>query len=291
LFSCLIISLSGCSNAIVSNNNLIQVGIKTFSNNQQALEIINKNQKNISSITQLISSENFAENIQSLISSLNPAEVESIYNTLISNAEAQQLGYSVADDFVQAKLNEKSKPDTVAKISSDETAKLKSLLKNGDVILCGNNKSFVHAMLYIGNNQVIHSLATKVAPPRKFLGVVKQTLDEYFALSERDTFVVLRYRNVNAQDVQRSIDYASQQIGKNYDSLFLLDSDTRFYCTELVYQSLRRMSNPPRVLPHKEKIGWTLVTVQDFMDSPDFDTVWTKNYKRPPVGVIHNYSR
>ena len=285
LFSALIVS--GCSPA--TQNNLVpqNQSLKAFSNTQPA----GLNQKNISSIAELISSKNFAENLQSMMASLDPAEVEAIYNTLTKDMKLQQTGYSLVDDIVLAKMNEHSQPDNLPKISAQETDKLKSLLKAGDVILCGNNKSFVHAMLYAGNNTVIHSLATKVNTPNKFLGVVKQTLDEYFTLSERDTFVVLRYKNLNSQDAQKAINYASQQIGKSYDSLFLVDSDTRFYCTELVYQSLKKMANPPKIFTHKEKIGWTLVTVQDFMDSPDFDTIWTKNYTRPATGVIHNYSR
>mgnify|MGYP001411149172 CR=1 FL=1 len=57
----------------------------------------------------------------------------------------------------------------------------------------------------------------------------------------------------------------------------------------LVWQALRRVSNPPRVYPHRAKYGWDLIKNEDYMDSPDLQTVWTYNYTRPATGLRHRY--
>jgi len=293
LCSSIIISTLGCTNTngAPAKNLNPNSQIQTYSNNQ-AMQTIKTNKNNISTIVESITSGNFAGNLEQLkplLSSLTPNDIKNIYNILTKNIEAQNFAYTISDGPVGQKFNAPSIPDNVPKISSQEISKLKSMLKAGDVILCGNDKSFVHAIFYTGDNVIVHSLATLVNG--KLLGVVKQTLDEYLAKSERDTFVVLRHKNLNSQDLQKGIDYANKQVGKGYDTLFLVDSDTRFYCTEFVYQILKKMSNPPKIFTHEEKIGWTLVTVEDFMDSPDFTTIWTRNYTRPQTGQLHSYQK
>jgi len=312
LCSSLILSTIACTNKISANNALLLTPktqnstIKTFSTNQ-AQQITTNNKDAIIALAQALFAQNFKDDLKPNGSVVTPEQAQAMLNSIIGNVtsgqtkinlkdiyslltkdvQAQTVAYGYSDGPVGAKFNAKSEPDNLPRISNEEITKLKSLLQPGDVILCGNNKSFVHAIFYIGDNTIIHSLATKVNG--KLLGVVKQTLDEYLASSERDMFVVLRDKNLNPQDLQKATEYASQQVGKAYDTLFLVDSDTRFYCTELVYQALKRMSNPPRVFTHDVSVGWTLVSVEDFMDSPDLETVWTKNYTRPEVGKLHSY--
>lgn len=162
-------------------------------------------------------------------------------------------------------------------------------LQPGDIILCGNDGSFVHSALYIGQGEIVHALATQPDSPQRFYGVVRESLIRYTQRSPRDSFVVLRPRNVSQRDIQRASTYALEQQGKGYDSLFLMHPGDRFYCTELVWQALQRMQNKPRVYPQKVRFGWEMVTVEDFMDSPDFQTVWERNRKRSPIGQIHRY--
>jgi uncharacterized protein YycO len=100
----------------------------------------------------------------------------------------------------------------------------------------------------------------------------------------------LRDKNLNLNEFSKSVSYANEQVGKPYDTLFLINSESKFYCTELVYQSVMQMKNPPRLFPHKVKMGWMLITNEDIMDSPDLTTVWTLNKERPAAGKIHKYN-
>lgn len=207
------------------------------------------------------------------------------------DAAARQQLYPYSDQMVMREYNKPSPADNVAPISAAELQTLTAKLKPGDLILCGNDRSFVHGALYIGQGQIIHSLATQPDMHDRFRGVVHESLTVYTARSERDTFVVLRPKSLNANPAgfAKALSYARAQVGKGYDSLFLNASDERFYCTELLYKALRLLPQAPRMFPHKAKYGWEMITVEDLMDSPDFETVWTRNKQRPPVGQLHQY--
>lgn len=253
------------------------------------------NKESVSALAEGIFSQNFADDVERVApisNTLSKAASKGgmIFNLLNKSKLAQKVGYLISDYPVRANFNKKSKPDSTPRINEKQITELKSLLQPGDLILCGNNNSFVHAILYFGNDVIVHSLATKGNDGRKFTGVIKETLSEYLFRAERDKFVVLRYKNLNAPDVQKIADYANKQIGKSYDTLFLMNSDSRFYCTELVYHSLLQLPTPPRMFPHKVALGWKLITNEDFMDSPDFQTVWTLNKVRPETGLNHEYN-
>jgi len=208
---------------------------------------------------------------------------------LSQDRQAREELYPLSDQMVIREFSKPSPPDNVPPINAQELQSLLATMKPGDIILCGNNGSFIHGALYLGNGEIVHSLATQADMPDRFRGVVREALSTYTARSERDTFVVLRAAQASQRDLQQAMGFAVQQVGKGYDSLFLLASDERFYCTELVWHALRQMSRAPRVFPQKVKYGWEMVNVEDFMDSPDLSTVWERNYKRPAPGQRHRY--
>ncbi len=299
LVSSLLVFLSACSREI---NVPDFTGLQPVNQAQEmavpdpeAENIINGNRAEINAITENLFMQYFADGMEipviknSILKNNLQEKGGMLFNLLNKSRVAQKLGYMLADYPVRAKFNKHGIADSTPRINIQETSILKSMLKPGDLILCGNDDSFIHAILYAGNDIIIHSLATKVEGPQKFLGVVKETLTAYLTRSSRDKFVVLRYKGLTPVDLKRAVDYASAQVGKGYDTLFLLNSDERFYCTELVYQSLMHMENGPRVFPHNEKMGWKLITNEDFMDSPDLETVWTFNIKRPQPARLHQY--
>lgn len=209
------------------------------------------------------------------------------YRLLGQDASARQQLYPYSDQMVIKEFNKPSPVDNVPPISGPELQALLAKMQPGDVILCGNDHSFVHAALYIGQGKIIHALATQPDMHDRFRGVVEESLATYTARSERDTFVVLRPKQVTG--FENAVNFARKQVGKSYDSLFLNATDDRFYCTEFVWKALRQTGTPPRVYPHPVKYGWEMVTVEDFMDSPDMQTIWTRNRNRNPIGQMHRY--
>ncbi len=274
-----------------------QQEIKTLSDTQ-AESTVNEEKDFIASSAESLFLENFADDIERPLKNVTtlPTNMLStietkggmIFNTLNKSKFAQKVGYFFADAPVKRWMNKPSKSDSTPRITSDQITQMKALLKPGDMILCGNNNSFVHAILYLGDDVIVHSLASK-GKDGKVLGVIRETLGEYLFRSERDKFVVLRYKNFDPEEMKKVADYANKQIGKTYDTLFLMNSDTRFYCTELVYQSLMQLTKAPKMFPHKVKLGWKLITNEDFMDSPEFETVWSLNKNRPATGKLHQY--
>lgn len=222
--------------------------------------------------------------IQPILEQHGPAA----FALLSRDRSAREELYPTSDQMVLKEFSKPSSPDNVPPISPQELQDLSSRLQPGDVILCGNNGSFIHGALYIGNGEIVHALAVDSATPGRMRGVVREALSTYTQRVERDTFVVLRAQAQPAA-LQPAIHFAAQQVGKPYDSLFLTASDERYYCTELVWHALRQMPRAPRVHLNQVRFGWQMVTVEDFMDSPDLQTVWERNYRRPAPGQRHRY--
>ena len=212
-------------------------------------------------------------------------------------------------------------------VDSAEFASLKKALKPGDIILSGNDDSFVHGIVHLGNGDIVHSLAQE-APGRqrnladwlfdglsnlsrwlplprswrdglsmKFkaiprstaegLGVVHESLDTYFARASRDNAVVMRRPGLKAADLKAMRDYAVAQTGKKYDYAFATFDDKRIYCTELVANVLEQMGKPPRI-KHAKMAGRELVRTDEIIQSPDLKAVWkAANYDNTPFGKAH----
>lgn len=178
-------------------------------------------------------------------------------------------------------------PNPRITVDSAEFAELKKNLKPGDVILCGNDDSFVHAIVYLGNGEIVHSLAQEKADRKKTwvdstleggewlsrrlplprswreglagqfhalprsasdgIGVIHETLDSYFGRAHRDNVVLMRNPQLTAEDLAAMKRYAMAQVGKPYDFAFATFDDSRFYCTELVAKTVLQGRNAPRI--------------------------------------------
>ncbi len=172
-------------------------------------------------------------------------------------------------------------------VDSAEYAELKQNLQPGDIILCGNDDSFVHGIVYLGNGEIVHSLAQEKpgrqrnwadaifdggawlanhaplpaswreaismrfhALPRSTsdgIGVIHETLDSYFGRANRDNVVIVRNPKLTPTDLAAMKKFALAQVGKPYDYGFATFDDTRMYCTEVVAKSLLQAAAPPSI--------------------------------------------
>ncbi|MBM3269068.1 MAG: hypothetical protein FJZ01_15620 [Candidatus Sericytochromatia bacterium] len=172
-------------------------------------------------------------------------------------------------------------------VDSAEFKSLRKALKPGDIILSGNDDSFVHGIVHLGDGDIVHALAQE-APgrarnlfdwlfdglskaarwfplPRKWreglsmqfkalprsrqegLGVVHEKLDTYFARAHRDNAVIMRVKGITPDDVAAMKEYSLAQVGKKYDYGFATFDDVRQYCTELVANALAQIRKAPRI--------------------------------------------
>lgn len=197
-----------------------------------------------------------------------------MYRSLVKSPALRAIAYKLSYLPVKAHFSKPGAQDEIPPIAGAERQRLFAVLKPGDVIQCGNNASFVHAAFYVGHGRIVHALAQK-GFGKDMIGVLEEGLAEYLDRVDRDQFVVLRPRWSSAA-LEEGIAYARAQVGKGYDTLFLTDSDDRFYCTELVYQVLTR-TGAARVEPHLVKAKWRLVTNEDLRRSPDLSVVYRFN--------------
>lgn len=196
------------------------------------------------------------------------------YKSFVNSGILRGIGYTMAAWPVKRHFSKPSKKDTIAPVRGAELEALKATLQPGDVIQCGNDGSFVHAIMYLGDDKIVHALA-QAGFGKSSIGVRAETLTEYFNRTERDKVVVLRPKWTPEQ-LGIAHDYAMSQVGKKYDTLFLTDSDDRHYCTELVYQCLTR-AGVAKIQPKLAKFKWRLVTNEEIRKSADLQLVSRRN--------------
>jgi len=285
---CLLV-LSACSQAPILRQTQIPGQINAQSNTFMAQR--GESEENLSArIAKNLFQENFADDISN---GRAPEQISlprggAIYESLNRLSLMRKAVYLLSDKIIKREFNKPGTPDQLPAITPTAFQELQSKLQPGDIVLCGNNGSFVHGLIYLGDDQIIHALA-QLNSKGEFLGVVKETLSGYVKRVQRDQFVVLRKPGITSADVQKMSSYAHAQVGKSYDSLFLLSTEDRLYCTEILYHAIKQIAQTPRVFAHRAKYGWDLFTVEDIMDSPDLETVWSYNRQRSNPGQLHRY--
>ena len=148
------------------------------------------------------------------------------------------------------------KVDGISRIENKDIQKLLPNLKPGDVILNGNNGGLSHAAMYVGDGEIIHSMATTktmrgkggavwdaikdvfgFGPKDSKTGVIREGFGEFLDRFERDTYVILRREELEPDQVQKGVAHLESLVGKPYDYDFS-SGDDEYYCTELVLEYL-----------------------------------------------------
>ena len=170
-------------------------------------------------------------------------------------------------------------PNLVGKIahegfSESQIEEMKSVLKPGDIVLTRSlshrsfnylvhsafGHHFSHAATYVGNGQIIDSYDK---PDRQDISVFFKTMNDV---------CVLRPRYESQEQIDRSIQYLDQQIGKKYDLRFKTDDVQEFYCSELTLRGLEA-SGSPLMVPGHQVLGHPFVLPEDFRNTPGIDLV------------------
>lgn len=146
--------------------------------------------------------------------------------------------------------------DGLPRLGSRDIQPILKDLKPGDIVLNGNNGGLSHAAMYVGDGQIVHSMATNdtmrgtqgsildsikrmfgFGPENPKTGVFKEGLGEFFDRFERDTYVVVRRDDLSDEQVSKGVDKIHGLIGKGYDYDFSAGDD-EYYCTEIVIEYL-----------------------------------------------------
>ena len=130
-----------------------------------------------------------------------------------------------------------------------------SILKDGDLIFRTRNGlisqmilsqspqgSFSHVGLVVKKGQVwtvIH--AVPYGHDQGMHGVLQEKIDDFLDVQNTQKYAIYRFPNLTLQETGMMKNYLSQQLGKQFDDRFLMSSDDRLYCSELVVKALKKV--------------------------------------------------
>ena len=186
-----------------------------------------------------------------------------------------QHWFQLVDKYMTAPSPE----DALPPLSAAEIKDLKAHLQPGDIIMSGNNGSFIHGIVYVGQDPelqaqlekkwqlapgalngeglILHSLAAdhsaeielngqKIHQPAGGTGVIIDTLERYHARNPRDVMMAVEVTGATAADRRAVIAEGKKMIGRAYDNGFNTFDDRDIYCTEFVYKAwLAAPDTPP----------------------------------------------
>jgi uncharacterized protein YycO len=162
-------------------------------------------------------------------------------------------------------------------LRADQKAKIKSLLKPGDILLESHNaypvsqiitkildgSNWIHSAIYVGDNKVIDA-GRKPCVTRSKLDGFLQTTD----------VAIYRPKYHNPEDILAVLSFAKDSIGVPFNLNFD-DADAHtFYCTQLISRALLSMPHPIH-LRHKTIFWKTAVPISSVETASDIDCIWS----------------
>jgi hypothetical protein len=211
---------------------------------------------------------------------------KNIYNTQFTRTSydklRENLGLETSKSWfwlVDTVMGADSPADNMPPIDKKEINNMKSHIKAGDILLNGNDGSFIHGILYVGKDPqlqqqlekkwnlpagtlkdegiIIHSLLTdsdkevdvngkKEIRKASGSGVNVDTIERYMERHPRDVMVAVEIKDSSEADRKLAIETAKSFVGKKYDRAFDTYDDKEMYCTETVMKAWQGTSNPPK---------------------------------------------
>lgn len=174
--------------------------------------------------------------------------------------------FKLVDKYMTAPSPQDANPP----IDSKELDNLKASIKPGDIIMSGNNGSFIHGIVYVGEDKqlqaqlekkwnmpagsldgegmILHSLAAdhsaevelkgkKFTQPAGGTGVIIDTIERYNARNPRDVMIAVGVKGTTDADRKAVIEEGKKMVGRGYDNGFNTFDDRDIYCTEFVYKA------------------------------------------------------
>lgn len=167
-------------------------------------------------------------------------------------------------------------PTVNAYISEEKRDELKAQLAAGDILLKDDCKfplaqlsasvfkSFwIHSGMYAGSNEVI-DIGSK-----PYVSVVN--VDEFLKASK---IAILRPRYKEPADIQSALSFLRGKLGKPFNSKFDLTKTNSFYCTQLIYETLKQLPNAIE-LHVSQVFGKPAILYTDLENSKDIEIVST----------------
>lgn len=148
---------------------------------------------------------------------------------------------------------------------------LLEILQPGDIILTTpqnqpmlkifekivGNSDYTHVAIYEGDGKMIEANVDH----KSGFGIDRKDIKSEFST---DTLLarVIRPPYQSQEDVDSSLNYVRDQIGKPYDATFNYENDDSMYCSELVSKSMREMPNQLH-MPVRSLLGRNISMPQD----------------------------
>lgn len=158
-------------------------------------------------------------------------------------------------------------------VRGEQITEIQKIINPGDIVLRGYKHyldgflipgEFSHSGVYIGNNKIIHAIAS---------GVQEIDIIDFF---QCDRFCIIRPNGGQEKAIER----VKKWIGKGYDFKFDTNNSSEFYCHELTanaYIELQPEAYPIKIRNYVCKLITPKYIANSFLENKNFEII--KEYK------------
>ncbi|MBM3465491.1 MAG: hypothetical protein FJX76_25650, partial [Armatimonadetes bacterium] len=228
----------------------------------------------------------------------HPIEVDP-YQDLFEPAPPRPAPGALAALRPASRLLQLRMPTDVPRMDADRVARLRSLLRPGDILLTTDNafpllqaatyltlgSNYTHSLVYEGDGKVLEVSVGGLGGE----GVIRTSLED--RIGKRMLVEAIRPPYRSEKDRNAMVAFCRARIGAPYDYTFNLDNNRAYYCTELLYKALAAIPNPIQV-PFVRVAGRVIAGLEDFKRVPgarviysDRSNFWKNAAHRYPVAV------
>jgi len=183
-------------------------------------------------------------------------------------APTESLWYRFKKSIIEVFSNINLGKREVHGVTADMAKKVLPQMQPGDILLRRTDGSsgnlfipswWKHAGVYVGQGEVVDAV---------FKGIGKDSFEKF--MTDGDAIMIVRPKNLTAQQREAIASYAKGQVGKPYDFDFDFVDQARQSCTELASHAIKAGTGKELV----ERNWFGAVTGDGFKNS-NFDLIWS----------------
>lgn len=105
------------------------------------------------------------------------------------------------------------------------------------VLTQGDSGQFSHVGVIVKQQGIVSVIHSVPEGPEVISGVQTDPLSDFISFDNASDIAVYRMKIIDNKTREKILEYLLQQIGKPFDDDFLLSTDKKIYCTELVIKA------------------------------------------------------
>jgi hypothetical protein len=148
--------------------------------------------------------------------------------------------FTTTERYVNLPIEPQQKIDTKGLSDGDIVFRAGRDMISNIVLTQGNSPQFSHVGVILRRESTVFVVHSLPESPTSVAGVQVEPLSSFVSSKNASRFAFYRVKGLNDKLRQKIRTYLLEQVGKPFDADFLMSTDDRLYCSELVVKAIAK---------------------------------------------------